>query len=82
MEVESTLGRKLALDSLHSHDPNSGRGCNQKEGRQEMHREHNHKQPSPLGLTLTERIQCNHTTRTQHNKRLLTVFNRNLMIQL
>ncbi len=43
MEVESTLGRKLALDSLHSHDPNSGRGCNQKEGRQEMHREHNHK---------------------------------------
>jgi len=47
-----------------------------------MHGEHSYKQPSPLGLALTERVQCNHTTRTQHNKRLLTVFNRNLMIQL
>jgi hypothetical protein len=26
MEVESTLGRRLVLDSLHSHDPNLGRG--------------------------------------------------------
>jgi len=47
-----------------------------------MHREHSYKQPYPLGLALTERVQCNHTTRTQHNKRLLTVLNRNLMIQL
>jgi hypothetical protein len=56
--------------------------CNQKEGRREMQTKHNNKQPSPLCLALTERAQCNHTARTQHNKRLFPISNRDLMTQL
>jgi len=56
--------------------------CNQKEGRREMQTKHNNKQPSPLCLALTYPTQCNHTARTQHNKRLFLISNRDLRTQL
>jgi hypothetical protein len=62
--------------------PNFSTPVTKKEGSREMQMKHSNKQPSPLRLTLTEWAQCNHTTRTQHNKRLFLISTRDLMTQL